>query len=214
MVEDAQSGTGDDLRGGRARHPRLQRGRNGDLPRVPRPADGEPRGRLRGRGGHDVVEWYDRDTFDLQARVDLASLALDPFPTAGAPTDAGLVIAAFDRAWLLDRDGAVASSVSLSRKLVAPWRLDELDGSGRHLVLQGVDTTTLLTVRDGRLEELWTRRVVPIGSLVDYEQTILTVQGWGERNSVRYLLASTFRGQPYAQTTGDVERGDETFSLT
>jgi outer membrane protein assembly factor BamB len=126
----------------------------------------------------DVVEWYDRDTFDLQARADLASLALDPFPTAGAPTDAGLVIAAFDRAWLLDGDGAVASSLALSRKLVAPWRLDELDGSGRYLVLQGVDTTTLLTIRDGRLEELWTRRVVPIGSLVDYEQTILTVQGW------------------------------------
>ncbi|GGU57953.1 hypothetical protein GCM10010178_57890 [Lentzea flava] len=40
----------------------------------------------------------------------------------------------------------------------------------------------------------------------------LTVQGWGERNSVRYLLASTLVGSPYAQTTGAVERGDETFS--
>jgi hypothetical protein len=78
----------------------------------------------------DVVEWYDRDTFDLRDRVDLASLGLGHLRTAGAPTDAGLVVATFDRAWLLDRDGTVVSSLSLSNKLTAPWSVDELDGSG------------------------------------------------------------------------------------
>jgi outer membrane protein assembly factor BamB len=124
----------------------------------------------------DVVEWYDRNTFDLRARIDLATLGLDGLRTAGAPTDAGLVIATYDRAWLLDADGKVASSLTLSRKLVAPWSLDELDGSGRYLILQGVDTTTLLTVRDGELVELWTRPVAPIDWMMDYSRTIMTVQ--------------------------------------
>jgi outer membrane protein assembly factor BamB len=124
----------------------------------------------------DVVEWYDRDTFDLRARIDLAKLGLEGLRTAGAPTDAGLVIATYDRAWLLDGDGEVVSSLSLSRKLVAPWSLDELDGSGRYLVLQGVDATTLLTVRDGELVELWTRPVAPIDWMMDYSRTILAVQ--------------------------------------
>ncbi len=124
----------------------------------------------------DVVEWYDRDTFDLRARIDLATLGLDGLRTEGAPTDAGLVIATYDRAWLLDGDGEVVSSLSLSQKLVAPWSLDELDGTGRYLVLQGVDTTTLLTVRDGELVQLWTRPVAPIDWMMDYSRTIMTVQ--------------------------------------
>jgi hypothetical protein len=123
-----------------------------------------------------VVEWYDRDTFKLRARIDLARLGLDGIRTDGAPIDTGLVVATYDRAWLLDQDGGVVSSLSLSHKLVAPWSLDELDGSGRYLLLQGVDTTTLLSVRNGELVELWTRPVAPIDWMMDYSRTILTVQ--------------------------------------
>ena len=143
---------------------------------------------------NDVVEWYDRDTLDLRARIDLVPLGLDRFRTAGAPTDAGLVISTFDRAWLLDGDGAVVSSVSLSQRLDAPWNLDELDGSGRYVVLQGVNTTTLLTVRDGRLQELWTRPVVPVEWMIDYSRTILTVrQLTNEGTGLQVVDATTGR---------------------
>jgi PQQ-like domain len=125
---------------------------------------------------NDVVEWYDRNTFELRARLDLAKLGLDRSRIAGVPTDAGLVIATFDRASLLDGDGAVVSSVSLSQKLNAPWSLDALDESGRYLVLQGVNATTMLTVRDGTLHELWTRPVAPVEWMVDYSRTILTIR--------------------------------------
>jgi hypothetical protein len=127
----------------------------------------------------DEVEWYDRETFDLRARIDLARLGLHGLRATGAPTDAGLVIATFNHAWLLDDDGEVVSSLSLSHKLVAPWSLDELDGSGRYLVLQGVDTTTLLSVRNGELVERWTRALAPIDWMMDYSRTILTVQRRG-----------------------------------
>jgi hypothetical protein len=143
----------------------------------------------------DVVEWYDRDTFDLRARVDLARLGLHGLRIVGAPTDGGLVLATFDRAWLLDDAGQLVSSLSLSKKLVAPWSLDELDGSGRSVVLQGVDTTTLLTVRDGQLVELWTRPVAPIDWMMDYSRTILTVQQRSSEGSalVRVVDAPTGR---------------------
>src|SRR5262249_43750882 len=130
---------------------------------------------IRRRVGN-VSEWYDRNTFDLRAKIDLARLDLDGLRTAGAPTDAGLVLATYDRAWLVDRDGEVVSSLTLSKKLVAPWSLDELDGSGRYLVLQGVNSTTLLSIRDGQLVELWTRPVAPIDWMMDYSRTVLTVQ--------------------------------------
>jgi outer membrane protein assembly factor BamB len=128
----------------------------------------------------DRVEWYDRDTFDLRASVDLAALGLDRFRTEGAPMDAGLVIATFDRAWLLDSDGAVVSSLSFSTNLRAPWSLDELDGSGRYVALQGVNATTMLTVRDGELHELWTRPVAPVEWMTDYSRTIFTTEGWND----------------------------------
>jgi hypothetical protein len=149
---------------------------------------------IRRRVGH-VVEWYDRDSFELRARIDLARLGLDGVRTDGAPTDAGLVIAAYDRAWLLDGDDEVVSSLSLSHKLVAPWSLDELDGSGRYLVLQGVNTTTLLSVRHGELVELWTRPVAPIDWMMDYSRTILTVQQRSVEGSalVRVVDAPTGR---------------------
>jgi hypothetical protein len=124
----------------------------------------------------DVVEWYDRDTFDLRARIDLAPLGLGRFRTAGAPTDAGLVLATFDRVWLLDREGTVVSTLSLSSKLTAPWGVDELDGSGRYVVLQSVDATTLLTIRDGRLQELWTKPVAPVEWMMDHFRTVVTVR--------------------------------------
>jgi hypothetical protein len=140
------------------------------------------------RRENDVVEWYDRDTFDLRARIDLATVGLDGVRTAGAPTDAGLVIATFDRVWLVDDHGAVLSSSALSEKLTAPWSLDELDGSGRYLVLQGVNATTLLTIRDGRLEELWTRPVAPIEWMIDYSRTVLAMRDgnnqWGPSQEV------------------------------
>jgi hypothetical protein len=136
----------------------------------------------------DLVEWYDRDTFDLRASVDLAPLGLDRFRTMGAPTDAGLVIATFDRAWLLDPHGAVVSSLSFPTKLTAPWSLDELDGSGRYLALQGVNATTLLTVRDGRLRELWTKPVAPIEWMLDYSRTILTAEQWNDGGPVAQVV--------------------------
>ncbi len=128
----------------------------------------------------DRVEWYDRDTFDRRASVDLGPLGLDRFRTAGAPTDAGLVIATFDRAWLLDPHGAVVSSLSFSTKLTAPWSLDETDGSGRYVALQGVNETTMLTVRDGELRELWTRPVAPVEWMTDFSRTIFTSERWND----------------------------------
>jgi outer membrane protein assembly factor BamB len=126
----------------------------------------------------DRVEWYDRDTFDLRAGVELAPLGLDLLRITGAPTDAGLVLATFDRAWLLDPHGSVVSSLSLSAKLTAPWSIDELDGSGRYVALQGVNATTLLTIHDGRLDELWTRPVAPVEWMTDYSRTIFTAERW------------------------------------
>ncbi len=136
----------------------------------------------------DRVEWYDRDTFDLRAGVELAALGLDGFRTAGAPTDAGLVIATFDRAWLLDPDGAVVSTLSFSTKLAAPWSLDELDGSGRYVVLQGVNATTMLTIRDGRLDELWTRPVAPVEWMTDYSRTIFTAERWNDGDPLMQVV--------------------------
>jgi PQQ-like domain len=136
----------------------------------------------------DRVEWYDRDTFDLRAGVDLAPLGLDRLRTSGAPTDAGLVIATFDRAWLLDPDGAVVSSLSFSTRLTAPWSLDETDGSGRYVALQGVNATTLLTIRDGRLDELWTRPVTPVEWMTDYSRTIFTAERWNDGDPLMQVV--------------------------
>ena len=136
----------------------------------------------------DRVEWYDRDTFDLRAGVDLAPLGLDQFQTAGAPTAAGLVIATFDRAWLLDPNGAVVSSLSLSTKLTAPWSLDEIDGSGHYVALQGVNATTLLTIRDGRLDELWTRPVTPVEWMTDYSRTVFTAERWNDGDPLMQVV--------------------------
>jgi outer membrane protein assembly factor BamB len=139
----------------------------------------------------DVVEWYDRDTFQRRARIDLAALGLDRFQTEGAPTDAGLVIATYDRAWLIDADGSVVSSLELANKLNAPWSLDELDGSGRHVALQSVDATTMLTVSEGQLRELWTRPVAPVDWMMDHFRTIVTVRS--HEGAEQVIDASTGR---------------------
>ncbi len=142
----------------------------------------------------DVVEWYDRKTFELRDRIDLSILALDGVRTAGAPTDAGLVIATFDRAWLLDGDGAILSTVSFSQQLTAPWSLDELDGSGHYVMLQGLNATTLLTVRDGGLHEVWTRPVTPVDWMFDFSRTILAVrQSSDEAGGLQVIDASRGR---------------------
>jgi outer membrane protein assembly factor BamB len=152
---------------------------------------------------NNIVEWYDRDTFDLRARLDLGRLGLDRVQTSGVPTDAGLVIATFDRASLLDRDGTVISTVSLSHKLNAPWSLAALDESGRHLVLQGVNASTMLTVRDGTLRELWTRPVAPLEWMVDYSRTILTIrQQDGDEAGLQMVDRSTGRGMFTGQQHG------------
>jgi hypothetical protein len=142
----------------------------------------------------DVVEWYDRTTFDLRDRIDLSTLALDRFHTAGVATDAGLVIATFDRAWLLNDDGTILSAVSLSQQLDAPWDLDELDGSGHHIVLQGVNATTLLTVDDGTLHEEWTRPVAPVDWMIDYSRTVFAMgQRSDDETALRVVAPTTAR---------------------
>jgi hypothetical protein len=142
----------------------------------------------------DVVEWYDRGTFDVRDRVDLSTLALDRFHTAAVATDAGLVVAAFDRAWLLDGHGTVLSAVSFSQQLDAPWGVDELDGSGHRLVLQGVNATTLLTVDDGTLHEEWTRPVAPVDWMIDYSRTMFAIrQRNDDETGLRVVGAATGR---------------------
>ena len=130
---------------------------------------------VRRRAG-DVVELFDRNTFAPKGRIDLAGLGLDRFAVSAASTDAGLVVATFDRAILIDDDGTVVSSLALSRRLDAPWVLDELDGSGRFLVLRGRSRTTLLTVREGALGELWTRPAQVVGWFVDESHQVLALQ--------------------------------------
>jgi hypothetical protein len=137
----------------------------------------------------DVEEWYDRSTFDLRDKVDLRALALDRFRTAGVATDVGLVIATFDRAWLLDGRGTILSTVSFTHAVDAPWGLDELDGSGHHLVLQGVNTTTLLTVDGGILHEEWTRPVAPVDWMIDYSHTMSAIRQRNDDESAEPVVA-------------------------
>jgi hypothetical protein len=141
----------------------------------------------------DVVEWYDRTTFDLRYRIDLSTLGLDRFRTAGVATDVGLVIAAFDRAWLVDGTGTILSTLSFSQQLDAPWGLDELDGSGHHLVVQGVNATTLLTVDDGTLREEWTRPVAPVDWMIDYSRTMSAIQRNEDETPVQVVAPTTGR---------------------
>jgi outer membrane protein assembly factor BamB len=129
----------------------------------------------------DHVEWYDPATFERRGRVDLAALDLERFKAAIAPTDAGPVVATAQRAVLLDASGTVASSVGLSTERDGPPTLNELDGSGRFVVLQGATETTMLTVRAGRLEALWTRSARVVDWLIDDSHQLLAILPWGDQ---------------------------------
>jgi len=129
----------------------------------------------------DVVEWYDPDTFERRGRIDLAALDLEGFKSTVAPTDAGLVVATSQRAVLVDASGTVVSSVRFSTERGGPPTLDELDGSGRYVVLQGATDTTMLTIREGRLEALWTRSAREVDWLIDDSHQLLAILPWGDQ---------------------------------
>ncbi len=129
----------------------------------------------------DDVEWYDPDTFQRRGRVDLAALDLEPFQAAIAPTDAGPVVATARQAVLLDASGRVASAVRVSTERDGPPTLDELDGSGRFVVLQGATETTMLAARDGRLEALWTRSARVVDWLIEDSHQLLAILPWGDQ---------------------------------
>jgi outer membrane protein assembly factor BamB len=129
----------------------------------------------------NVVEWYDPDTFDRRGRFDLAATDLERFKSSFAPTEAGLVVATSQQAVLVDASGTVVSSVRLSTGRDGPPTLDELDGSGRFVVLQGATDTTMLTIQDGRLEALWTRSARAVDWLIDDSHQLLAILPWGDQ---------------------------------
>ena len=141
-----------------------------------------------------VIELFDRRTFEIQGRVDLAELGVDQFRATAASTDAGLVVATFERAMLLDDEGEVVSAVAFSTRLDAPWVLDELDGSGRFLLLQGQTRAMVLTVRDGTLVELWTRRARVVDWFLDDSHQILVVQSNDQNMESRLELVDATSG--------------------
>jgi outer membrane protein assembly factor BamB len=129
----------------------------------------------------DVVEWYDADSFEFRGRLDLAALDLKSFEADVAPTDAGLVVATARQALLVDASGLVVSSVCLPSEVAGPTTLDELDGSGRFVVLQGATDTTMLSVRDRRLEVLWTRSARAVDWLIDDSHQLVAILPWGDQ---------------------------------
>jgi outer membrane protein assembly factor BamB len=134
---------------------------------------------VRRQGDH--VEWYDPDTLERRGRVDLDATDLQRFESSFAPTDAGLVAATSQRAVLVDASGTVVSSVRLSTGRDGPPTLDELDGSGRFVVVEGATETTMLTIRDGRLEALWTRSARAVDWLIDDSHQLLAILPWGDQ---------------------------------
>jgi outer membrane protein assembly factor BamB len=129
----------------------------------------------------DVIEWYDPDTFARRGQIDLAALGLERLEAAVAPTDVGLVVATSHGAVLVDASGSVLSSVPLSTERDGPPTLDELDGSGRFVVLQDATDTTMLTIVDGRLEALWTRSARAVDWLIDDSHQLLALLPWGDQ---------------------------------
>ncbi len=129
----------------------------------------------------DHVEWYDPGTFERWGRIELATLGLERFKAAVAPTEAGVVVATSQQAILVDASGTVISSVPLSTERDGPPTLDELDGSGDHVVLQGATNITMLTVRAGRLQVLWTRSARAVDWLIDDAHQLLAILPWGDQ---------------------------------
>ena len=129
----------------------------------------------------DVVEWYDPDTFERRGRLDLGDLDLQPLDAGVVPTDAGLVVAVPRRVLLIDASGVVTSSVRVPAEVDGPTTLDELDGSGRFVVLQGATDTTMLSVRDGRLDVLWTRSARAVDWLIDDAHQLVAILPWGDQ---------------------------------
>jgi outer membrane protein assembly factor BamB len=129
----------------------------------------------------DVVEWYDPDTFERRGRLDLGDLDLERLDADVVPTAAGLVVAAPRRVLLVDASGVVTSSVRVPAQVDGPTTLDELDGSGRFVVLQGATDTTMLSVRDGRLDVLWTRSARVVDWLIDDSRQLVAILPWGDQ---------------------------------
>jgi outer membrane protein assembly factor BamB len=129
----------------------------------------------------DVVEWYDPGTFERRGQLDLALLDLESFETDVAPTDAGLVVTTARQALLVDASGSVVSSLRLPSEIDGPTTLDELDGSGRFVVLQGATDTAMLSVREGRLDLLWTRSARAVDWLIDDAHQFVAILPWGDQ---------------------------------
>jgi hypothetical protein len=129
----------------------------------------------------DLVEWYDPGTFERRGRVDLAALDLQRYKASIVPTAAGPVVATAQRAVLLDASGKVVSAVPLSSARDGPPTVDELDGSGRFVVLQGATETTMLAIRNGRLEALWTRSARAVDWLIDGAHQLVAILPWGDQ---------------------------------
>ena len=134
---------------------------------------------IRRQGDH--VEWYDPATFERRGRIDLVPLGLERSRFTVVPTDAGVVIATGQKAMLLDASGAVVSSIDLPPGFDPSPTIEELDGSGRYVVLQGATDITMLTIRAGRLETLWSRSARAVDWLIDDSHRFLALLPWGDQ---------------------------------
>lgn len=124
---------------------------------------------IQSRAGN-AIDWYERASLEHRGRLELPADGLAGIPVAGvAPTEVGLVVAASGAVKLLDGGGAVQSAVQLSTEpdRYDVLQVDELDGSGRFVALQGRGRLTMLSIDDGRLTELWGSRAWVVDWLID-----------------------------------------------
>jgi outer membrane protein assembly factor BamB len=126
----------------------------------------------------DVIEWYERGSFEPRGRMRLPDQALASLSPRGvAPTAAGLVVATPRVVTLLGPDGAVLSvaEVSSERDHLEAIEVDGLDGSGRFVMLQGRGHVTMFSIADGTLTEQWSRRAWMVDWLIDSERQLVAL---------------------------------------